>query len=76
MLHGCSVLPTCCLPCAPRALCTPAAVDPHAPLPLAHGPPPAPCPAPLNLVAAMVFLMTVFVWFLVPETKGCPLEEV
>ncbi|PRW33669.1 H(+) hexose cotransporter 2 [Chlorella sorokiniana] len=26
--------------------------------------------------AAMVFLMTVFVWFLVPETKGCPLEEV
>lgn len=26
--------------------------------------------------AAMVFCMTVFVWFLVPETKGVPLEEV
>ena len=24
----------------------------------------------------MVFIMTVFVWFLVPETKGVPMEEV
>lgn len=29
-----------------------------------------------SAVAAMVFCMTVFVWFLVPETKGVPLEEV